>query len=143
MVQQLKIKSKMEDNGYLEQAAALLDKAKEAGEVGAYVLSTSGRKVTFRVDGKHAQLLNALINMYGPNKRFNRRLAVAVAAIMLKDEKFALKIAMIRAYPAELMKHLKMCSEALDAEIAEAMSKSEGLEEETEKEESHDSEEAA
>ena len=133
----------MEDNRYLEQAAALLDKAKEAGEIGAYVLSTSGHKVAFSVNGKHAQLLNALLNMGKQNKGFKRRLAVAIAAIMLKDESFALKIAMIRAYPAELMRHLKECSAALEAENRAAGNPAEAPEDETEKEESHDSEEAA
>ena len=133
----------MEDNRYLEQAAALLDKAKKAGEAIGVVLVTSGRKNALKVNGSGVAILNTLLNLNREENGFCDTLAVAVAAMMLKNGDFAHKIDMLRAYPAELMKHLEECSKKLDAEIAESEAKRKASEDETEKEESHDSEEAA
>ena len=135
----------MEDNRYLEQAAALLDKAKEAGEIGAYVLATSGYKSAFSAHGNYVQMINALLGLDNQDNEFEKRLAVAIAAMMLKDGDFAHKIDTLRAHPAELTKHLGELSEMIDAEFKAAGKPSEdsGDGDETEKEESHDSEEAA
>ena len=136
----------MEDNRYLEQAAAL-DKAKEAGEVSAYVLTTSGYKSAFSAHGNYVQMINALLNLDKKDDEFEKRLAVVTATLMLKDGDFAHKIDTLRAHPAELLKHLEECAKKLDAEFEAAGKPSEdsgdGDETETEKEESHDSEEAA
>ena len=135
----------MEDNRYLEQAAALLDKAKEAGEVSAYVLTTSGYKSAFSAHGNYVQMINALLNLDKKDDEFEKRLAVVTATLMLKDGDFAHKIDTLRAHPAELLKHLEKCTKKLEAEFEAAGKPSEdsGDGDETEKEESHDSEEAA
>ena len=135
----------MEDNRYLEQAAALLDKAKEAGEAIGVVLVTSGRKNALNVNGSGVAILNTLLNLNRKENGFCDTLAVAVAAMMLKDGDFAHKIDVLRAHPAELLKHLEECSKKLDAEFEAAWKPSEdsGDGDETENEESHDSEEAA
>ena len=147
MVQQLKIKSIMEDNRYLEQAAALLDKAKEAGEIIGVVLATTGRKPAFKTHGSDVAILNCLIGFNDTGDDFEGLLATAVVAMMLTDKDFAHKIDLLRSCPDELMKHLKECSDKLDAELAADAAGAEGTGDEDgdedEKEESHDSEEAA
>lgn len=129
----------MEDNRYLEQAAALLDKAKEDGEIGAYVLATSGYKSAFSAHGNYAQMINALLALDKQDNEFEKRLAVAVAVMMLKDGDFAHKIDVLRAHPAELLKHLEECAKKIDAEFEAAGKPSEVSGDETEKEDSHDS----
>ena len=135
----------MEDNRYLEQATALLGKAKEAGEVIGVVLVTSGRKNAIKVNGSGVAILNTLLTLNRKENGFCDTLTVAVATLMLKDGDFAHKIDTLRAHPAELLKHLEKCSKKLDAELEAAGKPSEdsGDGDETEKEESHDSEEAA
>lgn len=135
----------MEDNRYLEQAAALLDKAKEAGEVSAYVLTTSGYKSAFSAHGNYAQMINTLLGLDKQDNEFEKRLAVAIAAMTLKNKEFAHKIDILRAHPEELLKHMKECSKKIDAEFEAAGKPSEdsGDGDETKKEESHDSEETA
>lgn len=132
----------MEDNRYLEQAAALLDKAKEAGEIIGVVLTTTGRKTAFKTHGSGVAILNCLMAL-DEDEDFEVVLATAVAAMMLADKDFAHKIDMLRCSPDKLTKHLAECSDKLDAEIAESKARWEASEDETEKEESHDSEEAA
>lgn len=135
----------MEDNRYLEQAAALLGKAKEAGEVIGVVLVTSGRKNAIKVNGSGVAILNTLLNLKHKENGFCDTLAVAVATMMLANKDFAHNIDMLRSQPAELTKHLEECAKKLDAEFKAAGKPSEdsGDGDETEKEESHDSEEAA
>ena len=133
----------MEDNRYLEQAAALLDKAKEAGEIIGVVLTTTGRKTAFKTRGGGVAILNCLLDFNGHGDGFKGLLATAVAAMMLTDKDFAHKIDLLRCRPDKLTKHLKECSDMLDAELAESKARWEAPEDGTEKEESHDSEEAA
>lgn len=135
----------MEDNRYLEQATALLGKAKEAGEVIGVVLVTSGRKNAIKVNGSGVAILNTLLNLNHKEDGLCDTLAVAVAVMMLANKDFAHNIDMLRSQPAELMKHLAECAKKLDAEFEAAGKPSEdsGDGDETEKEESHDSEEAA
>ena len=133
----------MEDNRYLEQAAALLDKAKEAGEVIGVVLATIGRKSCFKVNGSGVATLNTLLLFDSGGGDFEDTLATATVAMMLKDGDFAHKIDMMRAHPAELVKHLEECGKKFEAEFKAAGKPSEDSEGETEKEESHDSEETA
>ena len=133
----------MEDNRYLEQAAALLDKAKEAGEVIGVVLVTSGRKNAIKVNGSGVAILNTLLNLNGKGDDFESVLATAIAALMLGNGDLAHKIDTLRAHPADLIKALEESSKKLDAEITESKAKRKASEDETEKEESHDSEEAA
>ena len=133
----------MEDNRYLEQAAALLDKAKEAGEALGIVLVATGRKSGFKVNGSSVAVLNTLLNLNGKGDDFESVLATAIAALMLGNGDLAHKIDTLRAHPADLIKALEKSSKKLDAEIAESEAKRKASEDETEKEESHDSEEAA
>ena len=133
----------MEDNRYLEQAAALLDKAKEAGEIISVVLATTGRKTAFTTHGSGVAILSCLMNFDGKGEDFESALATAVAATMLANKDFAHKIDMLRCRPDMLTKLLTEYSDKLDAEIAESKARWEASEDETEKEESHDSEEAA
>ena len=137
----------MEDNRYLEQAAALLDKAKEAGEIIGIVLATTGRKTAFKTHGSDVAILECLIGFNDTGHDFEGLLATAVAAMMLSDKDFAHKIDMLRCHPDKLVKHLMECSDQLDAEIAADAAGAEGTGDEDgdedEKEESHDSEEAA
>ena len=137
----------MEDNRYLEQAAALLDKATEAGEIIGVVLATTGRKTAFATHGSGVAILNCLMNFDGKGKDFESALATAVAAMMLANKDFAHKIDMLRCCPDKLTKLLTECSDKLDAELAADAAGAEGTGDEDgdedEKEESHDSEEAA
>lgn len=133
----------MEDNRYLEQAAALLDKAKEAGEIIGVVLTTTGRKTAFKTHGSGAAILNCLMNFNDQGDDFEGVLATAVVAMMLANKDFAHKIDLLRSCPDKLTKHLAECSDKLDAELAEYKARREAPVNETEKEESHDSEEAA
>ena len=133
----------MEDNRYLKQAAALLDKAKEAGEAIGVVLVTTGRKSCFKVNGSPVAVLNTLLSLNRKENGFCDTLAVAVAAMMLRNGDLAHKIDTLRAHPADLIKALEESSKKLDAEITESKAKRKASEDETEKEESHDSEEAA
>ena len=133
----------MEDNRYLEQAAALLDRAKEAGEIMSVVLATTGNKIAFKTRGSGVAVLNCLLSFNDKGGDFETALATAVAAMMLSNKDFAHKIDVLRCCPDKLTKYLEECSDKLDAEIAEANAKRESPEDETEKEESHDSEEAA
>ena len=133
----------MEDNRYLEQAAALLDKAKEAGEALGVMLVATGRKSGFKVNGSPVAVLNCLLSFNGKGDDFESLLATAIAAMMLKDGDLAHKIDTLRDHPADLVKTLAESSKKLDAEITESVAKAEAPEAETEKEESHDSEEIA
>lgn len=137
----------MEDNRYLEQAEALLDKAKEAGEIMGVVFATCGRKSAFKTHGSGMSILNCLLDFDNKGDDFEGVLATAVAAMMLVNKDFSHKIDILRCNPDKLAKHLKECSDKLDAEIAAAKAGAEGAGSEDDdddgKEESHDSEEAA
>lgn len=133
----------MEDNRYLEQAVALLHKAKNAGEIMSLVLVTAGRKSCFKAEGSGAALINAMIGLRGQGGLFDSILALVVATWETRSAEFALKTTVLVNNPKELKRLLEEASDKLDAEIAEANAKRESPEDETEKEESHDSEEAA
>lgn len=133
----------MEDNRYLEQAAALLDKAKEAGEVIGAVLVTSGYKGCVKTNGSGAALINTMINLTEYGDKLNSILALTVAAWIAGTNGFAEKLGALLSNPKELERLLQKNSDKLDAELAESKARREASEEETEKEESHDSEEAA
>lgn len=138
----------MEDNRYLEQAAALLDKAKEAGEIIGVVLATTGRKAAFATHGSGVAILNCLLSFNDKGDEVESVLATAVVAMMLANKDFAHKIDLLRSCPDELTKQLlAKCSDKLDAEFAADAAGAEGTGnedgDEDEKEESHDSEEAA
>ena len=133
----------MEDNRYLEQAAALLDKAKEAGEIMGVVLVTSGYKACVKMNGSGAALINTMIDLPKSGDKFNSFLALVVATWIAGSNGFAEKLGALLCNPKELKNFLQEASDNLDAEIAESKARWEASEDETEKEESHDSEEAA
>lgn len=133
----------MEDNRYLEQAAALLDKAKEAGEIMGVVLVTSGYKACVKMNGSGAALINTMIDLPKSGDKFNSILALVVATWIVGSNGFAEKLDALLCNPKELKNFLQKSSDKLDAEIAESKARWEASEDETEKEESHDSEEAA
>lgn len=137
----------MVDNRYLEQAAALLDKAKKEGEIMGVVLVTTGNKTCLKTHGSGMSILNCLLDFNNKGDDFEGVLATAVAAMMLVNKDFSHKIDRLRCNPDKLTKHLKECSDKLDAEIAAAKAGAEGAGSEDGdddgKEESHDSEEAA
>lgn len=133
----------MEDNRYLEQAAALLDKAKEAGEIIGVVLATSGYKECVKVKGSSAALINTMINLTEFSDKFNRNLALTVAAWIARSKEFAVTLGVLLSNPKKLESLLQETSDNLDAGIAEYNARRDAPKNETEEEESHDSEEAA
>lgn len=133
----------MKDNRYLEQAVALLDKAKEADEVMSFVLVTSGYKRFLNTSGSAASVVNTLMGLFGKNDSLESALAVAVASSAASSENFGSALSALLVAPKKLKDLLKVISDNLDAEIAEYEARSEASGDEMEKEESHDSEEAA
>ena len=133
----------MEDNRYLEQAAALLDKAKEAGEIMGVVLITSGYKGALKMLGSGTVLINTLMGLPGQDDDFDNMLALTVAAWMTSPTEFSKKVVSLLSIPKELGRLLQEASDTLGAEISEYKARREAPNNDTEKEESHDSEEAA
>lgn len=133
----------MEDNRYLEQAAALLDKAKEAGEVMGIVLVTSGRKSCLKTSGSGAALINTMMSLPESDDKFNRILSLTVAAWLIGCNGFAENLGALLGNPEALEKLMTEASDQVDAEIAECKARLEASGDGTEKEESDDSEETA
>lgn len=133
----------MKDNRYLEQATALLDKAKKADEVMSFVLVTSGYKRCLNTSGSGASVVNALMELFGKIDSLDSALAVAVVSSTASSEGFESKLRALFDAPEKSKDLLKALSDNLDAEISEYNTRREASGDEMEKEESHDSEEAA
>lgn len=133
----------MKDNRYLEQAAALLNKAKEADEVMSFVLVTSGYKSCLKTSGSGVSMINTLMGLFGKVDSLDTAFAVVVAGAIISSEDFRSMLSALLSDPEKLKALLKIASDELDAEIAECKVRREASGDEMEKEESHDSEEAA
>lgn len=132
----------MKDNRYLEQATALLNKAKEADEVMSFVLVTSGYKSCLKTSGSGVSVVNTLMGLFRKNDSLDAALAVAVAGAIGSSEGFGSMLSTLLSDPEELKALLKKASDKMDAEIAEYRARWKASGDEMEKEESNDSEEA-
>lgn len=133
----------MKDNRYLEQAVALLDKARKADEVMGVVLVTSGYKSCLKISGSGVSMVNTLMGLFGKHDSLDAALAVAVAGAIGSSEGFESKLSTLLSDPEKLKALLKKASDEMDAEIAEYSARRKASGDEMEKEESHDSEEVA
>lgn len=133
----------MKDNRYLEQAFTLLDKARKADEVMGVVLVASGGKNCLKISGSGAAVINTLMGLFRKNDSLDAMLTLTVASWVAGSEGFAAKLGALLSDPEQLKALLKKASDELDAEIVEYKAKRKASGDEMEKEESHDSEEAA
>lgn len=133
----------MKDNRYLEQATALLDKAQEAGEVMGVVLVTSGYKSCLKTSGSGVSMVNTLMGLFRKSDSLDAALAVAVSCAIASSESFKSNLSALLSDPEKAEELTKKLSDKLDAEIKEYEARREASGDGTEKEESHDSEEAA